>query len=98
MVTRAAEYAKETSVQQRKNELMQDYLTVQARAVESKEKQKVAKTVETQETTVQLEKDAEGYGGGYEGSSGASAKEESESEQLLKQLIDTSEHAIDIKI
>lgn len=99
MVTRAAEYAKESSVQQRKNELLQDYLSVQAKVAETQEKQKVAKTVQAEAAGIQLDKDAEGYGGhGYDSSSEEPSDETDRNQELLNQLLDTEEHAIDIKV
>ena len=100
MITRAAELMKDSSVQLKKNELMQDFLAVQSKVIEEHEKQKVARAQETQEAEIQLERDRDSAQGERQGGASKRKKEETQdpNQKLLEQLDSTGNHKIDIKI
>ena len=96
MVTRAAEFVKDASVQQRKNELLQDYLTVQSKVVDAQEKQKVPKTLETEKMRMHPDQDG---GGGYGGTAQKDAKSNKDEEQTpAGHAVPAEQHIIDIKV
>lgn len=97
MVTRTAELSKESSNQIKRNELMQDYMSVQGRLMEEHEKQMVTGLQEAQEAVIQRER--EGSRGGADPEERDRRSGSSLSDQELAEELDGGEdHLIDIKV
>lgn len=95
MVTRAADLAKDSSTQLKKNELMQDYLAVHAKAVEHQEQTKVAKAIESQQVSINKDKDKDSSPGSQDQNPKKTPEDEA-LEELDTYISDSS--TIDIKI
>ena len=96
MVTRAAELAKESSNQIKRNELMQDYMSVQGRLIEEHEKQMVTGLNEAQEVAIQRER--EGSRGGAFAEGQARGESSLSDQELDEELLSGENHIIDIKV
>jgi len=98
MITRTAELARDSSAQLRRNELMQDYLAAQTRALETQEKKSVAKTLNTQKGELRPDNDREGNGRDWSGDEREAREREQADQEQLAQLAPTGPHTIDITI
>lgn len=93
MIQRTAEYAKEHSVQNRKNELMHDYMAAQRRVEEEHQSKSVSKLEDKSDPKIRRDREGRGGGGGSPGGSGQRkpGKEKQEPD-------DGSGHIIDIRL
>lgn len=101
MVTRAAELVRDTSVQLKGSERMQDFLAIQAQAQTELDQSTVLKSTESEK--VQLQLGDEGGGAGYtpaenEREGQATSEDEARLAAANDPLVPSEEHIIDIKL
>ena len=96
MLARAPDFVRETNTQLKVGDLMREYLAVQNKATEDREKSMVIKTNQTYKPELRAENDSEGAGAYYEGSE--NRKRELSQESVLDEEIGVNEHIIDIKL
>ena len=94
MIQRTAEYAKDHSIQNKKNELMHDYMTVQGRVEEQRQKNTVGKLLEKNDPKVQREREERGGRNPSQGKS-KTLKQKKEKEGTAEP---ESGHIIDIRL
>jgi hypothetical protein len=93
MVTRTAEYVKESEHQMRRNDLMQDYLNVQGKLASEAAGRNVVKTVKAEASA--LHPDEKGGGGG---GSESAPRGHAEADEDGESFSDGEPHIIDIVI
>ena len=98
MIMRSAELARETSNQQKKRELTQDYMNIQVAEFERQKKQMVQKANESEKLRLQTDKD----GGGEKAASYRQESDDDKGEDTQEELQvapdPSDKHVIDIKI
>ena len=97
MIARAPDYVRETSTQLKVGDLMQEYLAVQNKVAEDREKSMVLKTGQTYKDELRLENEKEGSGAYYESDEDHGRRASSEP-SVLDEEIGVNEHLIDIKL
>jgi hypothetical protein len=97
MITRVADFAKDSSSMLKKNELMQDYFAVQAKTADHIDQSKVAKSLEGQKAYVEKDKEKEGQSGQKRGSKKQNDGNENVS-GAINDFMPDSNCTIDIKI
>lgn len=97
MVTRTADIMRENIAVQKKPEVTQNYLAVQAKANEAHDQKRVARKTETEMPKLHTE-DGGGGGGAAGGGHARSGKEGHESHFEEEALVPAEEHVIDIKV
>lgn len=96
MVTRTAEMTKDSSVQMKRNELMQDFLSVQNKAMEEHDQHAVTETTKSEEAALHADKEADGHG--YEASERQKKEDETEKGSEPEHLVPAETHIIDITV
>ena len=96
MVTRAAEFMKDSSQQLRKNELLQDYLAVQSKVIDEKDKKTVSRTLETEKTG--LHPDQGGGGSAGYGQAQKKSAGKAETSEDAANTVPAGQNIIDIKV
>jgi hypothetical protein len=97
MISRLPDNVNEASALQRRPEVSQEFMAVQARINDAHDQTKVQKTLETEMENIRTDVDEDGSGGGGGGSHGPGkdGEEEAPSPDLL---VPPSNHIIDIKV
>jgi hypothetical protein len=85
MITRTADFARETSSVQRQPEVTQDFLAVQSKIESAQDQSRVAATNESEMENIRTDKD--GAGSGAEGGEGSKQGEEEMTEEQKKELL-----------
>ena len=99
MITRTADFARESIAAQRKPEITQDYLSVQAKANEAQELRKVIKKSDAELQKLRPEDGGGSGAGGSGGGSGSHAESEEQNGELEPgTLVPLEKHMIDIKV
>ena len=93
MIARTADFAKDTSVIQKKPEIAQEYLAVREKINDAQDQTRVAKTLESEKPELRPD-DGDGGGGGGGGSGSGRKKKDSEPEADM--LVPPSSSVIDI--
>ena len=94
MIARTADFAKDTSVVQKKPEIAQEYLAVREKINDAQDQTRVAKSLESEKPELRPD-DGGGDGGGGGGGSG-SGKKKKDSETEADMLVPPSNSVIDI--
>jgi len=85
MITRTADFARETSSVQKQPEVTQDYLAAQTKIESAQDQSRVAATNESEMENIRTDKDGEGSGA--EGREGSQQGEEEMTEEQKKELL-----------
>jgi hypothetical protein len=96
MVTRTTDASRESSRMAHRGELIQDYLSVQARVEGDIGRERVTKTIKAEQAEFHPDDDGGGDGGAYAGSAGGGEPEGAEDGD--EYLVPAEEHIIDIRI
>ena len=96
MLARVPDFVREASTQLKVGDLMREYLAVQNKIAEEREKSMVIKTNQTYKPELRTENDSEGAGAYYESSE--NRKHELSQQSVLDEEIGVNEHIIDIKL
>ncbi|MCL1828980.1 MAG: hypothetical protein FWG32_05735 [Oscillospiraceae bacterium] len=97
MIARVPDFVRETSTQLKVGDLMQEYLAVQNKIMEDREKSMVTKTNSPHHTELRLENESDGTGSYYESSENRE-RENSSQQSVLDEEIGVNEHIIDIRL
>ena len=85
MITRTADFVRETSSVQKQPEVTQDYLAVQTKIESAQEQSRVAATNESEMENIRTDKDGEGSGA--EGNNDSRQEEQEMTEEQQKELL-----------
>jgi len=85
MITRTADFAKETSAVQRQPETTQEHLAAQRKVESTLDQSRVAETTETENENIRT--DVDGGGSGAAGGEGSPQEEEEMTEEQKKELL-----------
>ncbi|MDR0490922.1 MAG: hypothetical protein LBH28_06730 [Oscillospiraceae bacterium] len=97
MITRAADLARDSSALQKKPELTQEYLAIQAKANEAQVQKRVSRKTEVEMQKLRPDKDGGGSGGGGGNASGDRSSER-KNELDSDTLVPPGNNVIDIKV
>ncbi|MDR1117320.1 MAG: hypothetical protein LBL09_03625 [Oscillospiraceae bacterium] len=97
MIARATDFVKESSNQLKKNELMQDYLAVQAKLESEHESNMVTRKTHLEQADMKLNKDGKG-GGEYTGREKGKKGKPAEETEAAGGWVPGVEHKLDIKV
>jgi len=85
MITRTADFARETSSVQKQPEITQDYLAVQTKIESAQDQSRVAATNESEMENIKPDEDGEGSG--TAGGEGSKKEEEEMTEEQQRELL-----------
>jgi len=85
MITRTADFARETSSVQKQPEVTQDYLAIQTKIESAQDQSRVAATNESEMENIRTDKDGEGSGA--TGGEGSQQEEEEMTEEQKRELL-----------
>jgi len=85
MITRTADFARETSSIQKQPEVTQEYLAVQTKLESAQEQSRVAATSESEMENIRTDKDGEGSGAA--GGEGSNKEEQEMTEEQKRELL-----------